>query len=60
MIGIILEMYFNQNIGLKETYILGIPFFANTALGDFFFNTLLFGFYYYVENKFPKLIGIEK
>lgn len=42
--------------GLATTYILGIPFFAPTLIGDLFFNTILFGAFYVAERKLPMLI----
>jgi len=41
--------------GLIETYILGIPFFGNTILGDLFYNAILFGALYFAQLKFPRL-----
>ncbi|MEO6902887.1 MAG: DUF6580 family putative transport protein [Bacteroidia bacterium] len=42
--------------GLATTYVLGIPFFAPTLIGDLFFNTILFGAFYLAERKLPLLI----
>lgn len=42
--------------GLNTVYVLGIPFFAPTLLGDLFYNTLLFGTFYLAQVKFPVLI----
>jgi hypothetical protein len=42
--------------GLATTYVLGIPFFAPTLVGDLFFNTILFGAFYVAERKLPILI----
>ena len=42
--------------GLETTYILGIPFFAPTLLGDLFFNSILFGAFYFAQIKFPVLV----
>ena len=42
--------------GLATTYILGVPFFAPTLLGDLFFNGILFGAFYAAERKLPILI----
>ncbi len=41
--------------GLSTTYILGIPFFAPTLLGDLCFNAVLFGSFYLAQIKFPAL-----
>lgn len=42
--------------GLIETYILGIPFFGYTVLGDIFYNAILFGALYYAQIKYPQLV----
>lgn len=42
--------------GLGTTYVLGIPFFAPTLLGDLFFNALLFGAFYLAQRRIPALI----
>ena len=42
--------------GLGATYALGIPFFAPTVLGDLFFNTLLFGAFFFAQKRIPALI----
>jgi hypothetical protein len=41
--------------GLVDCYLLAIPHFQNTLLGDLFFVTLLFGSLAFVENCFPQL-----
>ena len=42
--------------GLYTTYVLGIPFFAPTLLGDLFFNSVLFGAFYFAQLKYPLLV----
>lgn len=42
--------------GLGATYVLGIPFFAPTLLGDIFFNAILFGAFYLAQRRIPALI----
>jgi len=42
--------------GLGTTYVMGIPFFAPTLAGDLFYNALLFGAFYLVQLKLPKLV----
>jgi hypothetical protein len=42
--------------GLNTTYVMGIPFFAPTLVGDIFFNAILFGLFYLVQIKKPALI----
>ena len=41
--------------GLGTTYVLGIPFFAHTLLGDVFFNSILFGAFYLAQRRIPAL-----
>ncbi len=43
-------------IGLGTTYALGIPFFAPTLLSDLFYNTLLFGAFFFAQKRIPALI----
>lgn len=42
--------------GLGTTYVMGIPFFAPTLLGDLFFSGILFGAFYVAQLKLPKLV----
>lgn len=42
--------------GLYTTYLMGIPFFAPTLLGDLFFNGVLFGAFYFAQIKYPMLV----
>lgn len=42
--------------GLTSTYVLGIPFFAPTLLGDVFFNAILFGAFYLAQRRIPALV----
>lgn len=42
--------------GLTTAYVAAIPFFGNTLAGDLLFSAVLFGGYYLVEMKFPKLV----
>lgn len=42
--------------GLNATYVLGLPFFAPTLLGDLFFNAILFGAFALAQVKFPVLV----
>jgi hypothetical protein len=46
--------------GLNLTYIMGIPYFAPTLLGDLFFNAFLFGLFYMAQRRYPALIRIRK
>jgi uncharacterized protein DUF6580 len=42
--------------GLGTTYVLGIPFFAPTLLGDIFFNAILFGAFFLAQRRIPALV----
>ena len=45
-------LYAQDFSGLIQSYIAAIPFLGNSVVGDLFYNTLLFGaFYYFVVNK---------
>jgi hypothetical protein len=46
--------------GLNATYVMGIPYFAPTLLGDIFYNAILFGAFYLLQRKNPALIRIKK
>ncbi|HEX8516300.1 MAG TPA: DUF6580 family putative transport protein [Bacteroidia bacterium] len=46
--------------GLNATYVMGIPYFAPTLIGDVFFNTILFGAFYLIQRRNPALIRIKK
>lgn len=46
--------------GMNATYVMGIPYFAPTLLGDVFFNSILFGIFYLAQRKTPALIRIKK
>lgn len=46
--------------GLNITYVMGIPYFAPTLIGDVFFNAILFGTFYIAQRRFPVLIRIKK
>lgn len=41
--------------GLVQCYTAAIPFFRNAFVGDLFFTGLLFGSFYWAENKIPVL-----
>jgi hypothetical protein len=45
--------------GLGTTYVLGIPFFGPTMVGDLFFNTILFSVFYFAQRRFPALQRIK-
>jgi len=42
--------------GLSGVYILGLPYFSYTLLGDLFYNGILFGAFYFAQQKFPALV----
>lgn len=48
-------MYTLDSKGLVSCFIMAIPFFGNTLLGDFVYNSVLFGCYYMAKISFPKL-----
>jgi hypothetical protein len=41
--------------GLIQTYVAGIPFYRNNIMGTIVFSTVMFGVYYLLTQKFPKL-----
>ncbi|MCB9015309.1 MAG: hypothetical protein H6541_05885 [Lentimicrobiaceae bacterium] len=41
--------------GLMQAYVVGIPFFNNGLSGDLFYNTVLFGGFYLLAQRFPIL-----
>ncbi len=46
--------FYPQNFGgLMTSYGLAIPFFGNTLAGDLFYNSLLFGSFYFVKQWVP-------
>jgi uncharacterized protein DUF6580 len=48
-------IYEHSLSGLANCYIMAIPFFKGTVMGDLFYNLILFGSYGLVKWKFPKL-----
>jgi len=48
-------MYPHNGAGLAACYIAAIPFFQNTAAGDLFYATLLFGGFALAEHWLPQL-----
>lgn len=45
-------MYENTFSGLVQSYVMAIPFFHNSLLGDLVFNAVFFGSVYLLEKKF--------
>ena len=41
--------------GLLACYAAGIPFLNNGILGDLFYNTVFFGGFYFITQKYPQL-----
>jgi len=41
--------------GLIECYAAGLPFLNNGILGDLFYNTVFFGGFYFITQKYPQL-----
>lgn len=54
-VWLISPIYPNNIIGLLECYIAALPFAMNTISGDLFFNTILFGAYYFLGLKVTSL-----
>lgn len=42
--------------GLSGVYVLGLPYFSYTLIGDLFYNAILFGSLYFAQRSFPILI----
>ncbi len=42
-------------VGLIECYAAGLPFLNNGILGDLVYNTVFFGGFYFITQKFPQL-----
>jgi hypothetical protein len=47
-------LYGTEPTGLLATYVLGIPFFGPTALGDLFFTGVLFGGFELLKSRMPE------
>jgi hypothetical protein len=45
--------------GLIQCYIVGLPLFLNTVLGDLFYAAVLFGGQAFLELRFPRVLRIE-
>ncbi len=45
--------------GLNVTYLLGIPFFTPTLIGDLFYSAVLFGAFYLAQVRYPALIRVK-
>ena len=52
------SLYPKNIAGITECFMLAIPFFKNTLLGDMFFSAILFGTFYLAQIKFPKLVKV--
>ena len=51
--------FYSQDIGgLIDCYILGLPFFRNTLIGDLIFTCILFGSYHAAAYRFPRLAKV--
>lgn len=50
--------FFSGITGLTETYVLGIPFFRNSLLGDLFYSGVLFGAFELATRRIPALAKI--
>lgn len=49
----------NGFVGLNTTYVMGLPFFAPTLLGDLFYSAILFGAFYLAQVRYPALIRVK-
>ncbi|MBI2270376.1 MAG: hypothetical protein HYU69_08470 [Bacteroidetes bacterium] len=49
----------NGTSGMLSAYVLGVPFFRMTLLGDLFYNTILFGSFYLAQLRFPVLAKVQ-
>lgn len=54
-LGCWLAFYDHTMAGLTSCYMLAIPFFHNTVLGDLFFTSALFGMLALAERRFPAM-----
>jgi hypothetical protein len=53
--------FYDQTIsGLMQCYIVAIPFFHTTLLGDLFYSTVLFGGFYMLQSRYPVLQTINR
>jgi hypothetical protein len=51
--------FYPQNaLGLMESFTAGLPFLNNGLLGDLFYNTVFFGGFYLVQQRFPVLARV--
>lgn len=53
-------LYPMTSAGLLQSYVAGIPFYANTLIGDLFFTALLFGGFQMLERNISGLIAEPK
>ena len=44
------NMYPKNQAGLAECFVMALPFFRSSLLGDFFYSGVLFGIFYWVKN----------
>lgn len=42
--------------GLNNVYVLGLPYFSYTMIGDVFYNVILFGAFYFAQRNIPALV----
>lgn len=52
-------LYPQNFAGLIEAYVAGLPFYRNDVLGTLFYSGVLFGSYYYAQQKFPSLAKVK-
>jgi hypothetical protein len=50
--------FYTQDLsGLLSCYVLALPFFHNTIMGDLFYSGVLFGSYAFVSARYPHLLA---
>jgi hypothetical protein len=58
-VWLLLGTFERSGAGLLQCYAAGLPFFANTVLGDLFYAAVLFGGVAALEWRFPKTLRLE-
>ena len=48
-------MYLQNIYGVMDCYVMGLPFFKGTLMGDLFYSSVLFTSYVFIQNKVPRL-----
>lgn len=53
------SMYPKDFSGLMQSYLMALPFFRNTLLGDLFYNGVFFGGYAILKSRFSRFARLE-